>query len=541
MKTIILFLLLVAGQLASSASALASPAKDGKFLVKFRSEISIRDAEVALDKVGLKIKRHIKEVDLYVAETVGPIDVKEAIKSGLYLYIEPNYIWHAISVPANTPNDPLFPDQLELQRLQIEAAWNHSTGSSGSNAVVVAVVDTGVDMSHSDLKNQIWTNPREIPGNGIDDDGNGFVDDVNGWDFSGNDSFPLDENMHGTHVSGIIGAEGGNGIGTVGVNWSVSIMPVRFLDKNGQGTTELAIDAIVYASKNGARVINASWGGSDNSLALRDAINYAYQNGTLTVCAAGNGSADTDQNPQYPSAYDSPGIISVASSAANGVLSGFSNSGQRTVDLAAPGSDVLSTLPGEKWGRLSGTSMATPMVVGVAALALSKEPTLSALQLRNLVLNSIDERSTYLGVLATAGDLNADKAMTALEDEFQIWPSRMTVAVGSVFEFSTYRADGQVSWQVSDPSLASIDTNGALTILKEGSFQVTAQDSAAHKATTLWVRSVPKASSVTGGCHWRSKKNSMKFWEKQGAVVSLGLPFFVGFLVTRRRRYSSEV
>jgi subtilisin family serine protease len=370
----------------------------------------------------------------------------------------------------------------------------------------------------------------------VDDDGNGYVDDVRGWDFSANDNDPRDENRHGTHVSGIIAAETNNGKGVAGVSWHARLMAVRFLDQNGSGTTEGGIDTILYAAKMGARIINASWGGGGNSKALTDAIDFAWKNGTLLVAAAGNDSRSTDLSPQYPSSVNLPGIIAVASSASDGALSSFSNFGQLSVDVVAPGSNVLSTLPGSEYGRLSGTSMATPMVSGVGALILSIAPGLSALELRNAILNAVTVRSGYSGKISTSGDLDAELAVTQFDSSIlQVWPQRVTLGTGTDFQFTTRGGAGGVAWSLSDSKVAAISSSGVLTPKAAGTVIVTAMDSTGAVASTQSIQ-VIKASGGGGGCSARLGADPLSAEDAAGSALSLGLPIVGGFLVTRRRR-----
>jgi subtilisin family serine protease len=248
---------------------------------------------------------------------------------------EPNYIVRALAAP----NDPDFHEQWGLSRIDARGAWSVTTGSAD---VVIAVLDTGLALAHPDLVGNIWRNPGEIAGNGLDDDGNGLVDDTRGWDFIAESNRPMDHNGHGTHVAGILGAVGNNHIDIAGTAWTVSIMPLRFLDSQGAGSVFDAVSAIDYARQKGARVINASYGSPFFSRMERDAIEEFCLTGGLFVAAAGNrGNAE----PTYPASYDLPCIISVAATDENDALAAFSSFDPVSVDLGAPGTDILSTLP----------------------------------------------------------------------------------------------------------------------------------------------------------------------------------------------------
>jgi len=325
-------------------------------------------------------------------------------------YIEPNY-----EIQADlTPNDPRFPEMYGLRNtgqtggtagadIKAVNAWDVFTGGS----VMVGVIDTGVDYNHPDLAANVWTNPGEVPGNHMDDDNNGYVDDVHGYDFSNNDGDPFDDNGHGTHCSGTIAAVGNNNVGVVGVNWSAQIVGIKFLSAGGSGSTDGAIAGVQYAIAVGVRLTSNSWGGGGFSQALLDAINAAGAAGQLFIAAAGNSSANTDTSPHYPSSYNSPYIIAVAASDHTDNLASFSNYGATTVDLAAPGDDILSTLPGGSYGLLSGTSMATPHVSGVTALAWGRFPNMQNLLVKDLILNNVDVKASLQGRVLTNGRLNA--------------------------------------------------------------------------------------------------------------------------------------
>lgn len=298
-------------------------------------------------------------------------------------------------------------------------AWDISTGSRD---VLVGIIDTGVDRSHPDLAANMWSNPGETGtdgsggdkrSNGIDDDGNGFIDDWRGWDFVNGDNDPDDDQGHGTHVAGTIGAVGGNGTGVTGVCWQVSMVGIKFLGPFG-GTTSDAISAIEYATSIGCNLTSNSWGGGGYSQELADAIGQAGAAGRLFVAAAGNSSGNNDLYPVYPASYALPNIIAVAATDHNDALAGFSCYGAVGVDLAAPGVSILSSLPGATYGLYSGTSMATPHVSGACALLWSVAPGLSAAGLKQALLEHSDPLPSLSGKVACGGRLNVHRALLSV-------------------------------------------------------------------------------------------------------------------------------
>jgi thermitase len=323
---------------------------------------------------------------------------------------------------SNQPNDPMFADQWALnnlgqdggtERADLDAlkAWETT---KGSDYVVVAVLDSGVDYTHTDLAANMWHRPASLPA--YTDDELGTFNDLNGFNGTDKIADPMDDNGHGTHCAGIIGAEGDNGEGIVGINWHVKIMPLKFLSRGGFGTTEDAIEAINYAidrKKHGVnvRIISASWGSNSYSKALEDTIRAASDAGILFVAAAGNDGSNNDSRPHYPSNYDVPNVISVAALDRTDHLAGFSNFGTKTVHIAAPGKDILSTWLNGGYREASGTSMATPYVSGVAALILANEPGLTMAELRRRILSTADKLDTLSGKVATGGRICAANAI----------------------------------------------------------------------------------------------------------------------------------
>lgn len=339
----------------------------------------------------------------------------------LVKYAEPDYIVHN---QASIPSDPSFGALWGMHNtgqnngiadadIDAPEAWTLSTGS---RSVLVAVLDSGIDLTHPDLQPNLWTNPGEIAGNGIDDDGNGYVDDVHGWDFTNDDASPQDDNGHGTHCAGTIGAVGNNAAGVAGVCWEISILPLKFLNSGGNGTTADAAEAIRYAISLGCSVSSNSWSGSDNSLDVAEAVAEANEAGMLVVAAAGNNASYVEYYPEYPAALTHPNIISVAATTWQDGLADFSNFGLVSVDLGAPGQDIYSTRPGGIYGYDSGTSMACPHVAGACALLKAFRPSLDAARIKSLILNSVDVVPALAGKTVTGGRLNLYSALLAADD-----------------------------------------------------------------------------------------------------------------------------
>ncbi len=334
---------------------------------------------------------------------------KEIFKanSDKLLRCEPNWLFSA----ARVPNDTRYSSLYGLKKMRLPLAWDATVGSS---QVIAAVLDSGVDYTHDDLESNISTNPGEIPSNGVDDDTNGFIDDVRGYDFVDQDADPMDENGHGTHCAGIIGAKGNNGLGVVGVNWKVGLLPVRVLNTAGRGASSDIAAGIIYAVDRGASVINLSLGSSSFSQVVEDAIQYALERDVLVVVAAGNNGKDNDKTPVYPASSSKSNVIAVAASTGGDTLASFSNYGLESVDVAAPGDRILSTVPGNGYDVLDGTSMAAPHVTGLAALLKSLNINRSNADIRDVILSTAVLRAGLREKISTGGRVDGAAAVQAL-------------------------------------------------------------------------------------------------------------------------------
>ena len=328
---------------------------------------------------------------------------------------EPNFIWRAHKIP----NDTRFRELWGLKNaessidINVDKAWEISTGN---DSTIVGVIDTGIDYRHPDLKENMWINQKELNGrSGIDDDKNGFIDDIYGYNFisTSRSRDPMDDNMHGTHCAGTIGARGDNTLGISGVNWRVKLMALKFLGKDGSGTNENAVRAIDYAIKMGVKILSNSWGGSDNSVVLRKAIERARDAGVLFIAAAGNEAQNNDKKPSFPANYQLENVISVASIGRAGGLSPFSNFGKTLVHLAAPGEEILSTIPNARFELLDGTSMATPHVAGVAALLWGHKPSLKFSDIKRILLGTVRKLPSLSGKTSSGGIVDAAAALSA--------------------------------------------------------------------------------------------------------------------------------
>ena len=409
-------------------------------------------------------------------------------------YAEPNYLFQV----ATTPNDPRYIDNTlwGMDKIAMPAAWDTATGGGP----IVAVIDTGADYNHPDLAANLWTNGAELNGQaGFDDDGNGYIDDVRGWDFANNDNNPMDDHSHGTHVAGTIAAIGNNGLGVVGVNWTARVMPLKFIAANGFGTTAAAIAALNYAVQMGAKVSNHSYGDNVFSQAHLDAITAAGNDGHLVVAAAGNGNffgfpINNDATPFYPASYHpSPdNVISVAATDSTDHFASFSNYGATSVDLAAPGVNIYSTVPGG-YGYKSGTSMASPHVAGAATLLWAANPNLTMAQVRDRLLAGTDP----IGALnpgrptVTNGRLNVANAISS--------GPRLSVTDASVTEGDTgATATANFTVTLTAPAAGTVTVNYATA---NGTATVAGGDYTGTSGTLIFdpgVTSLPVNVTVTG-------------------------------------------
>lgn len=394
----------------------------------------------SLKKLGATVRRKMPASGVWLVafpnanlETVTNAIAEMGKLKELVRYAEPDYIVHATVIPGDTSFGDLWGMHNTGQSggtvdadIDAPEAWDLNTGSA---TVKVGVIDTGIDHAHPDLAANIWTNPAEIAGNGIDDDGNGYIDDTRGWDFVNNDNNATDDHYHGTHCAGTIGGVGNNGAGVTGVCWSVSLIPLKFLDATGSGSGSDALEAVAYGTGVGVHLTSNSWGGGGYSQAFKDVLDAANTAGILFVAAAGNDASNNDAVASYPSNYDSPNVISVAATTRTDAMSSFSNYGLTMVDLGAPGSSIYSTQPGGLYQNLSGTSMATPHVAGACALLKAFRPSLSHAEIRNTIIATVDPTPAMAGKSVSGGRLNIRNALLGLDD-LSVTPGSALAATG---------------------------------------------------------------------------------------------------------------
>lgn len=407
--------------IASANRPKASPAyREGELLVRLRPGAAAVAQEIegeVLHRYQFPTMNAVEDGELLHLRLPEGTTTAQALENlqddPRVVYAAPNHIIEreeALDGKSSVPND--FDSRLwGMRQIQAPQAWAQHHGTR--NGPIVAVLDTGVDEQHPDLAANLWTNLREIPGNGIDDDGNGYVDDVHGIQPKLKNGDIRDGHRHGTHTAGTIGAVGNNSQGVVGVNWEAQIMPIKIFDDKGQADAASIAAGLEYAARNGATITSNSWGGNVHNPVIEEAFARCP---ALHICASGNSTTNTDLKPHYPSTFDLPNLISVAATGKNDALGYFSNYGLNSVDLAAPGVDIYSTVPGGGYEFLSGTSMAAPMVSGAAALIASAYLQATPEEIKKRLLYSNDPIPELQGLVSTGGRLNLFRA---LEDDRQ--------------------------------------------------------------------------------------------------------------------------
>lgn len=451
----------------------------GEYIVKFKDKqlstmmlsqfkgVKILDThdKAKLVKINLKKKEEAKTIS-------------EIMKNPSIEYVVEDFKLHAFSKPVDMQN---LRSQWALAKVNAEKAWNLAT-SRGSKKIIVAVIDTGVDYNHESLK------PNMVPG----------------YDFAGNDSDPMDETGqnpgHGTHCAGIVGATGIVSGGIAGLSPEVSIMPIRFLTANGGGDLMAGIKSIDFAIQNGAKVISASWGATvsaSQAQPLIEAVKRASDAGVIFISAAANDGANNDKTSVYPANAKFENTITVAASGPNDSKPRWSNYGRATVDIASPGEDIMSTLPKNKYGNLSGTSMATPLVSGLVALLASKRPDITGAQVRSLMQVTAAKVN-----IETACNCRIDayEAMnTLLKNDMVVVPAAQTIKPNETLQFSAMNARAPLTFSSSNTQIADIDGNGLLTAKAEGETVISVTDASGKTASSLNIYVSTKPSNGGGG------------------------------------------
>ncbi len=401
----------------------------GEYIVKFKKNQSgVASNLRAVGKLGssISVKAVFAQSNMMHVKVTSDAAKNALLNSPDVEFIEPNYILSVNPTDVSPLGSAPSPSDDYVQsgsdsRVRVTDSWSIQKPYNQGSKVIVAVIDTGLATTHLVFKDSggLWQNTAEINGtNGVDDDGNGFTDDKYGWNFVSNTANNTDDNDHGTHVAGIILGVGQDILAYPVRESKVQIMGLKFLDASGSGSTSNAVSAIYYAVANGAKVINNSWGGSSYSQSLHEAYTYAYNHGVVIVSAAGNSNANNDSTDMYPANIDSPNNISVAASDDNDNKASFSSYGQTRVNVAAPGVRILSSVPGTGclnpgcFQMMSGTSMATPFVAGMAALILREAPQLSAYQVKSIITNSVDHLSAWTTRVSTGGRVDVYSAIS---------------------------------------------------------------------------------------------------------------------------------
>jgi len=415
----VLALLAILATAAAVPAHAAAPAASGRLLVGFKKGVSKDRQERVLAALGGRISRRFKAVRGGRLAVVRPRSGRaiDALRKRLarhpdVAYAEPDFLQFASA--DNVPDDPLYPldwalvDSPADHDIDAPTAWGTRT-----SCAKVAVLDTGIDTDHPDLAKNVYKS-EDKPNNNKDDDKNGYVDDTYGYNAIKGKGSGEDDNGHGTHVAGIVGARGNSDVGIAGTCWSTKLVAVKFMNSRGKGASSDAIAGIEYAVKKGIKIINCSFGSSSKSSALKDAVDYAQDHNALLVVAAGNDSENIDKHPLYPASYGDSNILAVAATTSDDTLASFSNFGSTAVDVAAPGDSIYSTYLGGGYRTLSGTSMAAPYAAGVAAILRKQESGATYGDLRYAIRHKVDKPSALENKVAYDGRLNAEKALAAI-------------------------------------------------------------------------------------------------------------------------------
>ena len=425
MRVSLIALLAVWCGLLAASSAAAAPAANGRLLIGFERGVSKDRQERILRAAEGRIAQRFNAIRGGRLVVVRPRSGRKtgALRRRLrnadgIAYAERDFI-HEASQAKKTPDDPLYTadyglvDQPDDHDVDAPEAWGMRTGCGK-----VAILDTGIDTDHPDLRPNLHKS-SDKPNNNKDDDKNGYVDDTYGFNTINGKGSGEDDEGHGTHVAGIVAAHGNNSQGMSGICWSANLLAVKFMNSRGKGSTSNAIEGIEYAVKAGAKVINCSFGSSSKSSALKDAVEYAQDHNTLLVVAAGNNDQNIDKKPSYPASYEDKNILAVAASTSEDKLASFSNFGSEDVDVAAPGDSILSTYPGGGYKTLSGTSMASPLAAGLASMLRKRASNAKPADLRKAIRKKVDKPPALENKVAFDGRMNARKAMNAIKEIVQ--------------------------------------------------------------------------------------------------------------------------
>jgi len=507
----------------------------GEILVKYKSQVSASAIGSFHDRLGASTIRTLRDIGIRHVKLPPAMSVETALEfyrgNPDVVYAEPNYIRY---LNATTPNDPLFSRLWGLNNNGQSVYGTSGTAGAdvdgpeawdvtqGSNTVIIAVIDTGVDYNHPDLAGNIWSNPGEVAGNSLDDDHNGYVDDIRGWDFVDNDNEPMDVYGHGTHVSGTTAAVGNNSIGVAGVCWQAKIMPLRVFDAfGGSATSARIIAAVGYAVNRGAKVINASFGGPDYSQAEYDALSSANSAGVLFVAAAGNETANNDTTPFYPAGYNLPNIISVAATDQNDDLTYFSNYGATSVHVAAPGQNIYSTVPAARltiwsdtfdggdignWttGGTNNTWGLTSSKSSSGAYSLTDSPSgdyvpNTASWARTPALNLSSHAGATLAFRVTGKSPETDRLYVQTSTDGTSWTDQEIYLPDLGVSLPGLYGDGSVRWSRGEVDLGKYDGKSAVYIR----FYFTSSSSGTGDGWYIDELSVTAASSSYAGTEYR--------------------------------------